>query len=367
MIKNKWYVVLDSKEVKKKPLGVKRLGEKMVFWRDSQGQVVCQIDKCCHRGAQLSIGKVVGDCIQCPFHGFLFDQKGQCTLVPANGKTAKIPKSFKVKTYPIQEKHGWIWLYWGEATEGQKLPELPFFDDIDDDFRYSTLQSEWPVHYTRAVENQLDMMHLAFTHKRTIGFGNRCVIDGPPVEWIDEDTIRCYASARKENGVPAKKAREIGEIDIEDMDVHIEFRFPNIWQNYIHEKMRVFAAFVPVDENTSITYVRNYQKFVTLPILGHLVDGINYLLSQVIIREDKAHVITQQPNYSEYGMDELLIAGDRPIVEFRRRRHELLQEQKEATLEYQSILQTLKQKQDYTKAEEALEESIYHKTKDKAA
>lgn len=329
MIKNRWYVVLDAKEVGKKPLGVMRFGERLVFWRDSKGQVTCQVDRCCHRGAQLSIGKVVGDCIQCPFHGFLFDQGGQCTLIPSNGRAARVPKKFRVAGYPTREAHGWIWVYWGEVQEGEELPPLHYFDDIDESFSYTTFAQEWPVHYTRSVENQLDLMHLAFTHKWTIGFGGRSIVDGPVVERPTPDRIIARPILRKDDGkTPAKRPEEL---TIDPNSPHVEFRFPNIWRNYIMPKMHITAAFVPVDENRTITYVRNYQKLLTLPGLRWLVDGINLLLSKRILSEDRAHVSTQKPIRSDLHMDELLVAGDRPIIEYRKRRQQLLDEQTQDT------------------------------------
>ncbi len=60
MIPHQWYVVLESRQVGKKPIGVVRLGEKMVFWRDETGRVVCFRDRCVHRGVQLSQGQVIG-------------------------------------------------------------------------------------------------------------------------------------------------------------------------------------------------------------------------------------------------------------------------------------------------------------------
>lgn len=72
MIRNQWYVVLESKEVGKKPLGVLRMGEKLVFWRDNQGVVHCAIERCPHRGAALSKGTVLEGRLQCPFHGNCF-------------------------------------------------------------------------------------------------------------------------------------------------------------------------------------------------------------------------------------------------------------------------------------------------------
>ena len=62
MIPNQWYAVLSAREVRPgKPVGVTRLGQKLVFWRRQDGTVGCLADQCCHRGAALSCGKVAGD------------------------------------------------------------------------------------------------------------------------------------------------------------------------------------------------------------------------------------------------------------------------------------------------------------------
>ena len=91
MIKNQWYAVLNSKQLKKgRLLGVTRLGEKLVFWRNRNGEVGCIFDRCAHRGAALSVGKIVSNnTLQCPFHGFEYDTTGKVTKIPANGKTAQ--------------------------------------------------------------------------------------------------------------------------------------------------------------------------------------------------------------------------------------------------------------------------------------
>ena len=74
MIPNQWYVVLDASQVKDEPVGVTRMGEKLVFWRDNEGKLSCLRDKCAHRGVELSAGVVVSNGrLQCPFHGFEYD------------------------------------------------------------------------------------------------------------------------------------------------------------------------------------------------------------------------------------------------------------------------------------------------------
>ena len=92
MIPNQWYVVLGSNQVKGKPVGVTRMGEKLVFWRDDTGRLSCLRDRCVHRGVQLSKGRVVSNGrLQCPFHGFEYDTTGRVQKIPANGQNAPVP------------------------------------------------------------------------------------------------------------------------------------------------------------------------------------------------------------------------------------------------------------------------------------
>ncbi len=108
MIPNQWYVVLESQQVKNKPIGVTRMGEKLVFWRDQSGKANCLRDFCIHRGVQLSIGRIVNDHLQCPFHGFEYDSSVKVVLIPANGKDQPVPKTFQAHRYPTYEAYGWI-------------------------------------------------------------------------------------------------------------------------------------------------------------------------------------------------------------------------------------------------------------------
>ncbi len=112
MIPNQWYAVLESNEVPaRRPVGVTRMGEKLVAWRDSQGKLSILPDLCPHRGVALSAGEVRGDCIMCPFHAFEYDTSGRCTVIPANGRTALVPKVFQAQAYPTHEAHGFIFIW----------------------------------------------------------------------------------------------------------------------------------------------------------------------------------------------------------------------------------------------------------------
>lgn len=118
MIPNQWYAILESKEIKKRRIhGVTRMGEQMVAWRNDKGELSVMTDRCAHRSVALNKGILLGDCIQCPFHGFEYDTSGVCKLVPANGREAEPPKALHVRSYPVREEHGFIYIWWGEPIE----------------------------------------------------------------------------------------------------------------------------------------------------------------------------------------------------------------------------------------------------------
>ncbi|MEA2070675.1 MAG: aromatic ring-hydroxylating dioxygenase subunit alpha [Asgard group archaeon] len=322
MIRNQWYAVLDSKELKKgQVLGVTRLSEKLVFWRDKQGAIGCAYDRCVHRGAALSKGKVLSNNkLQCPFHGFEYDTTGRVTKIPAIGQDTPVPERFAITAYPAKEAHGFIWIWWGDHRED--YPKIPFFDDIDEDLVYNTFQDHWPVHYSRAIENQLDLVHLPFVHENTIGRGCKTVVDGPIVELSDNE-LTFWVHNRKDDGKPPRKADELSK---KDSKIYLKFHFPNIWQNHLGDKFLIFAAFAPVDEENTVLYLRLYQKIIRVPILRKIIGKIGNFFNKKVLLQDKNVVISQRPKKTQLHMNEELIRGDLPIIKYRQKRAELLEE-----------------------------------------
>lgn len=325
MIPNQWYVVMASRQIRGKPVGATRMGEKLVFWRDDAGHAHCLRDRCVHRGVQLSKGQVLGNGrLQCPFHGFEYDPTGRVTKIPANGKTAPVPARFKVHSYPTHEAHGFVWIWWGTAPPDDLAPPR-FFDDLDDGFSYGQAIDPWDTHYARIIENQLDVVHLPFVHHNTIGRGNKTLVDGPIVQWADEDRFCFYVYNRVDDGTPPRRPEDMPPPNPE-RDFHLGFIFPNLWQNYIDDDVRVMAAFVPVDDEHTLLYLRFYQRFLRVPVLRDLVNALAMPFNRFVAHQDRRVVVTQTPARPRLEMDEKLIQGDRPIVAYRRRRHELLQQ-----------------------------------------
>jgi phenylpropionate dioxygenase-like ring-hydroxylating dioxygenase large terminal subunit len=318
MIKDQWYAVLDSKQLKlKKPIGVTRLGEKLVLWRSEDGKVNCIFDKCCHRGAALSLGKIIHDKIECPFHGFQYDSTGKVTFIPANGNNV-VPERFKVNYFRVEEKYDIIWLWYGEDKE--VLPQIPFFKELNEGFSYGGFSEVWPVHYTRAIENQLDVVHLPFVHSNSIGKGNKTLVNGPVVKWKD-NLMTFYVNNTVDDG----KSKPLKPEEIKNYEklFSLQFQMPNTWQNIISKDVRIFAIFAPIDDNNTQIYIRFYQRFMKVPVLKDFINNMSSILNKYILHQDRRVVLTQIPNKSQLKMDEKLIQGDLPIIEYRKKREEL--------------------------------------------
>lgn len=319
MIKNQWYGILDSNEIKKNKLtGVTRMGEKLVLWRDEAGDIKCIFDQCCHRGASLSAGTLVHDTVKCPFHGFSYDGTGRVVQIPANGKKASVPEHFKVNAYVVKEKYGFIWLWYGAFQE--VLPEIPFFEYLREGFSYGSFSEVWPVHYTRAIENQLDVVHLPFVHGNSIGRGNKTLVNGPVVEWAD-NRMTFYVNNQTDNG--NSKPLKPQEIENYQDLFSLEFQMPNMWQNKISPDVRIVAVFAPIDSDHTRIYLRFYQRFMRLPILKQIVNHFSNVTNRYILHQDRHVVLTQIPKKTELEMNENLIQGDAPIIEYRKRRSQL--------------------------------------------
>jgi len=325
MIPNQWYGILESNEVKKgKPIGLTRMGEKMVAWRDHSGQVTVMSDLCPHRGVALSAGKLVGGCIQCPFHGFEYDASGDCRFIPANGKNSQPPKAMHVKTYPTREAHDIIFIWWGEPRAEEEYPSLPWFKNIGDDMLYSTIRNQWANHYARAIENQLDVVHLPFVHHNTIGRGNNTLVNGPVTKEIevapDSYRLDLWVYNQHDQGQKAIKSSEMPEPTHRPL---IQFHFPNLWQNWLSNDFLVFLIFAPIDDENTMMYLRLYHK-VHFPIARQLTEWLGSIGNLYILNQDKRVVVTQRPHRPDLDTGEILIPGDLPIALYRKRRHALI-------------------------------------------
>lgn len=320
MIENQWYAIAPEKMVSLgKMVGLKRLGKELLIFRTTDGKWGCLEDLCSHRGVKLSAGKLKEDgCVECPFHGLRFSVNGDCTLIPANGKDKLVDERYHVRSYAIQAKHGIIYVFNGDKKLASS--EVPFFSDfLDESFVYSEIADTWDTHYSRAIENQLDVVHLPFVHHNTIGRGNKTLVHGPKTVVI-EDTIITSADNEVDSGQRQRKPQEC-EIN---PDMQLRFKYPNIWINIIAKKIKVFVYFAPIDDEQVILYLRFYNCITPFKFVNRLIGFVGKYANLMIERQDKRVVNTQRPKRTQLRMGEKLIQGDQPIVVYRKMREELI-------------------------------------------
>ncbi|HEU4442049.1 MAG TPA: aromatic ring-hydroxylating dioxygenase subunit alpha [Burkholderiales bacterium] len=165
-MRNAWYVAAWDHEVTREMRRRILLDEPVVLFRTDSGKPVALEDRCCHRQAPLSMGKLVGTIVQCPYHGLQFDTTGKCVKVPSQDM---VPASARVRSYPVHEKNHWIWIWMGDPAKADPalIEDFHYLDDPA--WRYGGSYLHVEANYLLVVENLLDTTHLPFLHPTSLG------------------------------------------------------------------------------------------------------------------------------------------------------------------------------------------------------
>jgi phenylpropionate dioxygenase-like ring-hydroxylating dioxygenase large terminal subunit len=179
---NCWWVGATSAEVADRPVSRWLLDQRVVMYRQQDGGLVALEDRCAHRAAPLSDGKIEGDDLICPYHGFRYNPAGACVDIPSQDKA---PRSVKVRAFPSRELAGFVWLWMGDPTlaDEKLLPDVPWF--ADSNFLQISGDMHTACNYMLIHENLLDLTHFAFLHADTLQQNGW---DGPPSEVIATDS-----------------------------------------------------------------------------------------------------------------------------------------------------------------------------------
>lgn len=285
-----WYAIAHIKEIKSKPIKLERLGKNLVLWKDAE-KIIAMENRCPHRGAELSLGKVCGGAIACPFHGFRFDTQGNCIYTPET--QGAIPK-LQVKSYPTKIVADMIWInVFDEELDNSYAFE--FAQKLYNDFagKYSLLTDTWNNNIRHCIENQLDYTHLATVHKRSIGRGYKIPQD------IKLNISDEYIEALK------------------NQRLMLKYIFPNFWLLNNADKLKICVYFVPINEHQTKLYLVNYRKFLIGKIIKPIADIVFSITNKIILNEDKRVVKTQKYN-EKYDTADFLLRHDQIIKEFRK-------------------------------------------------
>jgi vanillate O-demethylase monooxygenase subunit len=165
--RNAWYVASWSDDLVARPLARRICNEPIVLYRDANGRACALVDRCCHRGAPLSAGRVTHEGLECGYHGLVFAGDGECVRVPGQDRP---PKTARVRSYPLVERDGLVWLWPGDpaAADPTLILDYPYHADL----------AHWPhkhdllpirADYMLVIDNLMDLTHLGYVHGGTIG------------------------------------------------------------------------------------------------------------------------------------------------------------------------------------------------------
>ena len=222
-LQNQWYVAARSDEVGDKPLGRMICNEAVVLYRGANGTIAALEDRCAHRMAPLSLGEVVGNDIQCNYHGVRFRGDGACTVIPSQ-KDLPIPRGFCVKSYPVHEASALVFVWIGEAEQADPAL-IPEWVSRNTDAGWVAVHGYHHVkgHYQLVLDNLLDLSHVTYTHKTTLAGPG--VDDTPMDVTVEGDVVRTSRVIRNVDPAPIHRATKglTGKIDRWQIS---EFRAP---------------------------------------------------------------------------------------------------------------------------------------------
>ncbi len=181
--KNCWYVAALSNELGRALTQRTIAGVGVVMYRTEAGKAVAMLDRCPHRLAPLSMGRLTGDAIECGYHGITFDCDGRCVRVPGESPQAH----FRVQVFPLLERFGFVWVWLGEAQPDESMLPREFAFQGAPGWCPLSDKIHVGANYQLLIDNLMDLSHEAFLHMNTIG--NTAVAEVLPKTSVKDDTV----------------------------------------------------------------------------------------------------------------------------------------------------------------------------------
>ncbi|KXU30482.1 hypothetical protein A0J57_18765 [Sphingobium sp. 22B] len=328
-VRNAWYVAGWAQSLANgELLALKILDRPIVIYRTGSGRLVALEDRCRHRSAPLSKGRVEGEEIRCMYHGFKYGATGACTEIPG---AAAIPATARVTAYPVVERHSWIWVWMGDEA-GADPALIPPVSGIDEGrFVLKPGVIDYRAAAALVCDNLLDFSHLSYVHPNSFGVTEEWALTRPRIEQRD----RGLHLERWVRDQPAPHHQpELGRIDYWN---EYEFSVPGIL-SLTFKMFPVGAAErhggrSPGDDPSLLSFSYSLQAVTPMtegtaryffaygPRVEEDVDGYAEAFSAVAnaaFLEDKEIIEAQQARLAEGDADMLIVRADSALVQYRR-------------------------------------------------
>lgn len=342
--KNHWYVAARSAEVLDKPMGFTLWREDFVLYRDRQGQVHALEDRCPHRQVKLSAGQVVGDNLECAYHGWQFDALGTCAHVPYLAENQQRP-GCKIRALPVREQDGFIWVFPGDVsyldTSEQETNStiktikplkkieplaIPEWDHLNYIVTVSVI--DCAGHFSYLIENLMDMYH-GHLHNDYQAWASAKLED------IQATDQRVDAHYEAQSYYKIDKIWSISQLFIpalrrlhpEPLDV--SYIYPN-WSATLGADFKIMCLFCPISETQTKAYLIHFtslnafwrlhklpvafRRFVKDSLFGAaqgLLDGL--VAQDVLMIEQEQQAFLRNPQRRNVELNRTIVAVQKLI------------------------------------------------------
>ena len=180
---NAWYVACTPNEIDDGPLGRQICGQRIVFFRGPESRVAAVEDWCPHRGAPLSLGRVVEGRLVCGYHGLEMGADGKPVAMPLQ-RVRGFPS---IRTFPVVERHGFVWVWPGDSAQADPATIHHCAWAGHPEWAYGGGLYHVKCDYRLMIDNLMDLTHETYVHAGSIG--QKEIDEAPPATTTDGDEV----------------------------------------------------------------------------------------------------------------------------------------------------------------------------------
>lgn len=323
---NHWYVVARSSELQTQPLAVTLWNQSIVLYRDDQGTVHALEDRCPHRQVKLSHGRVIGEYLECAYHGWQFNSNGECTAVPYLAENQKLPNC-KIRYYPVKEQDGFIWLFPGNVDTLSIQPMgVPEWDHLNYIATVSVIECQ--AHFSYLIENLMDMYH-GHLHQDYQAWTDAVLQN------IEENVSRVDAHYQAQSYYRIDKIWSISQLffpvlrRLHPEPLDVSYVYPH-WVSTMGKDFKIYCLLSPVSATETRAYLIHFtslnafwrlhklpvwfRKFVKDSLFGSaqkLLDGL--VRQDVLMIEEEQQAYLNNSERRSYELNRALVSVQRLI------------------------------------------------------
>jgi len=300
-------VVAQSTEVTTTPVGCCLWETPIVLYRDRQGQIQAIADRCPHRQVKLSHGVVVGDALECAYHGWQFNGEGACIHVPYLADNQQLP-TCRVRAFPVHEQDGFIWLFPGDVALAATTPLLgvPEWDHLN--YIGSVAVLDCQAHFSFLIENLMDMYH-GHLHQDYQAWASA------QLERIETDDRQVHAHYQAQSYYRIDKIWSVSQLffpalrRLHPEPLDVSYIYPH-WTSTLGQDFKIYCLFCPVSPTQTRAYLLHFTSLNAFPRLHKLpiavrrffknrLSGTAKSLLEGLIRQDVLMIEEEQQAFEQ--------------------------------------------------------------------